>query len=180
MDTSHQPAQPGAKSALLQSYRWLSCREGCPQRNVYQPHRLCYLSVSSYLNVEEGAFSLHSAFLQFVYFVSFGPASIFRILFYFAVCLLLFSAPSQSTECLYILVQASPVHVPCVHSTPKDDREDTLLQAGCSVHEEHHLSGTCLVGFQQGDHIVGTTPLRWDHGGFGGGVLLGDTYPLHL
>lgn len=82
---------------------------------------------------------------------------------------------------MYIPVQASSVHVSCVHTIPKDDREDTLLQADCFLNKEHHCSVTCLVGFQQGNHIGGTPPpSRWDHGGFRGGVLLGDTYPLHL
>lgn len=82
---------------------------------------------------------------------------------------------------MYILVQVSSVHMSCVHTTPKDDRKDTLLQAGCSVNKEHHCSGTCLVGFQQEDHVGGTPlPPRWDHGGFRGGVLLDDTYPRHL
>lgn len=69
-----------------------------------------------------------------------------------------------------------------VSSTPKDDRKETLLQAGCSVNKEHHRSSTCLVGFQRGDdHIGGTPPPpRWDHRGFGGGILLDDTCPLHL
>lgn len=68
-----------------------------------------------------------------------------------------------------------------VSTTPKDDRKETLLQAGCSANKEHHRSSTCLVGFQRGDHIGGTPPPpRWDHGGFGGGILLDDTCPLHL
>lgn len=73
---------------------------------------------------------------------------------------------------------------PCVHTAPKGNRKDALLRAGCLASKVHRLRG------RQGHLLsrVSTRGPRWWNTSTTkvgplrllGGILLDDTYPLHL